>query len=56
MERFPITCSCGEVYPSQDDLKEVQNGSIYTYHCTECEVSVLGVTIKQGEVLDSQIL
>lgn len=57
MGRFPIECpKCGTEYDSRDEMKKVDKGNMeYTYHCTECDVSVLGVTIKNGEILDSTV-
>jgi len=58
MRKFPIACSdCGTVYESRDELNRKEKGGTYqyTYHCPECAIKVFGLTLKQGNILDSKI-
>lgn len=57
MDRFPIECkNCGATYDSREEMKKVEKGHMqYTFHCTECSIDVLGLTIKNGAVLDSKV-
>lgn len=57
MSRFPIECkNCGATYNSRDEMKKKSKGGGQAlYHCTECSIEVLGLTIKNGAVLDSTV-
>lgn len=58
MSHFPIDCpSCSNTFESRDEMKKVERGPIeYTYHCPDCTIDILSITISNGDILDSKIV